>query len=376
MRWLGLVALVLALVVAAWWFAREPRTAAEHALPERANAADVVSSAPGAASVVAPTSHDSDGARVAFGDTPVQPASTAPAVAPELATLVVSAIDELGAPIVDFALLFESEQGLSVAATFAGPERRWTGPQHSDVELAAHRGERGALELVLRLADARAWHGRATVHAAGRETATLELALTLAEPTRTSVVLPRLPVELYGIVCDAEGRGVAGIELEVRSAGEPSNGPFVAANVDRAQSDASGAFEFALARRAYATELVTRPPDWDHVVLAASELGPGLRIVLRPAAKLSGSLRDPRGDLLGVARLQLRAAGTGSREWLEPALVVSDGRFAFEHAPSGAFELHVWRARGPGRWAPAVVAPVTLESGRARTLDLEVPELE
>ncbi|MCC6405848.1 MAG: carboxypeptidase regulatory-like domain-containing protein [Planctomycetes bacterium] len=206
------------------------------------------------------------------------------------------------------------------------------------------------------------------VRADGFEPALVAFELAAGELRREVCVLQRLAVEISGVVCDERGRELAGLTLELRARSNVER--------ERTTSDTDGRFSFPRTRKADAYALLVLDGDVLRASIEEGSLSLGMRVVVPTPARLSGQLLEPRGGLVGRARVQLSGSSeNGTRTWFEPALLVEEGAFAFDPAPVGALELNVWREREPGTWLHLLSSPLTLAAGEARELDVVVPAL-
>lgn len=373
MRRIGVVAVVVLGLFVSWWFARDSVDATRVAEDGGSEGRAERRRDRERFDLVEPTARREETRSIA----PVAATAPSPVQAAEKevwnARLALVVVDERGRDVPVFKFVFDDERGLAVMSTRTGTQRQanWV---RGDLDGEGYSGDRGFLELGLRLLAEPAWSGSVQVVAVGHDSARLDVHLENGGEWTAQVVLPHVPLEIFGLVCDSEGRGVGGVALELNSVFGPDYGPLHSPNSESAVTDDSGAFAFPITRRLSAIALIARPKNWGRVVVQARDIGPSMRIVLGPAARLSGDLREPRGGRVASARVQLRSTENGATEWIEPALVVQDGRYAFDHAPSGTVELWVWRATAPGHWTYAISVPLTLESGVELKQDVEVPE--
>ncbi|MBI5432014.1 MAG: hypothetical protein HZA52_04205 [Planctomycetes bacterium] len=228
--------------------------------------------------------------------------------------------------------------------------------------------EKGRYSASIDLPRATSVRGEATVWASGFESNQIEFELHSSETMHATCTLTRRDPEIAGVVVDERGDAVGGLLLEART-GRDGTAECVA-------SEGDGTFVFPDSYRENVIALLVRRDQRLVATISGSEVGLGMRIVVPAPARLSGLLIEPRGGLLPRARVQLSgSSANGTRTWLEPALVVEDGAFAFDPAPVGALELNVWREAEPGRWQHWLAFPLTLASGESRQLDVVVPAL-
>lgn len=220
---------------------------------------------------------------------------------------------------------------------------------------------------------------RATLLLPGREVVRLELSVPaegelhwlIGEPRPPAPDLEELRREtLRGLVRDAQGRPLAGLEVVCRPA--PDTSPLSGALVRRVRTDRSGGFAFeGLALASYRVELLpewARGGSWPVLVGTSITHDEGsaevpLELVFEPAS-VSGRLLDEEQRPLEGALVQLWSASDEDHVW--PAVQSgADGVFRLEGLPAGSYALRI-RAG-----AAAVSLAIVLERGENRRLELE-----
>jgi hypothetical protein len=290
------------------------------------------------------------------------------------ARLVVVASDEFGRALPRFGLLLYRDrerdpEEMRIVGRDGKPQQ---GSSYTPMNLTSGSG---AIELDLVIDDGDAWHGFGLVCALGRTPVRFDLELVSGAEWRSQFALVTLPSDVYGFVRDAAGRPVAGVTLEARGSPSTDYGPIDVPDDEAVVSGGDGAFAFAIARRATTHVVVVGGAGYSRMVLRAPEIGEQMEVRLPATARLSGRLRGPNGRVLDIARVQLQSVEPRATEWLEPALVVTDGEYMFEAAPLGAIDVNVWRAKQAGHWVHLVHVPLVLHPGADVKQDIEVPDL-
>lgn len=283
----------------------------------------------------------------------------------DVVRVVVLATDEFGAPLPLFRLAIPLEERRGIKLVGRTIE--------NDAD-ASYWGVSGELTLHFQLTRGDTWSGGALVCALGRLPASVQLDLVAGAEWTGQCALPSVPPNIFGVVRDAGGRPAARIVLQASADSTELYGPLSGTESEVAVTDESGAFAFRVVRKEAARLVVVDGERATRLVLHRRDLGPDMDVRLPASARLSGRLADVGGRAVVPARVQLRSLDAEATGWRVPALMVEDGNFVFEAAPTGELELGVWRLVGPGHWSLAIAVPLTLASGETRTLDVEVPE--
>jgi hypothetical protein len=371
MRW-WVVALCSSVVACAAWMCRSrspmPDAAPAHLTPDASSRLVTETHA-----LVAPESPKLGGdSRVEHAVDSDNAASSTNSAKPDseavdyIAHVVVLASDEFGRPLPQFRLVFDDRTGLKMA----------TGVNvGNEPEIRSFNGRDGVMSANFQIKAGRVWSGSARVCALGRYPASVQLELVAGAEWKGQFALQPVPPNIFGVVRDATGQAASGIILQ--ASGDPTElyGMRDGTQSEVLVTDENGAFTFRIVRKEAARLVVVDGERATRRVLQPRDLGPNMDVRLPATARLSGRLVDSGGRAVTPVRVQLRSLEYGAVAWLAPALVVDDGAYEFDTAPTGALELGVWRLVGPGHWSPVISVPLTLASGETRTLDVEVPEV-
>lgn len=178
-------------------------------------------------------------------------------------------------------------------------------------------------------------------------TVTLELALLPAS------------ADVAGTVLDADGRPLAGAEVEFRSADRPPRGAELRAAPVRVRSDAAGTFS---AVRLVPGNLIYGARAAGHGLLRGEvRVEPGQRAVLTlrlpPECRLFGTVRTADGAAIAGATVQAGAAGV----FAAATTTAADGSYEFAGLSPGPIRVHASMRHGDDGGLLRAEATLTLQ---------------